>query len=174
MAATSTSTSIRDGMAKVARFVTERPDKARTRSSPATATLERGLRCEVTGPNGERLSTDMPPALGGAGDGPQPGWLMRAGLAACNASCIAMRAAHLGIELSLLEVTVTSESDMRGFLGLDESVPAGLQDLQVAVRIAAPGRAAEELDALVRWACAHSPVGGCDPRSARIDVEVAA
>jgi len=83
-----------------------------------------------------------------------------------------MRAATRGIALAALEVTVTSESDNRGMLGLDEKVPAGLQGMRLHVKISAPGTAARELEELVRWACAHSPVGCADLGATQVDVQV--
>lgn len=163
---------VREAIEKASRFLAENPDKSRKKSPAATASLLDGLRCQVTGPAGELLQTDMPPAVGGTATAPNPGWLMRAALASCNATCIAIRAAKLGVALTSLEVTVTSESDLRGMLGVDDTVPAGLQDLCVHVRIAASGHPADTLDELVRWACAHSPVGGSDPASSRVVVDV--
>jgi uncharacterized OsmC-like protein len=110
------------------------------------------------GPLEKRSSTDMPPPMGGTGSGPNPGWLLRAALASCNATVIAMRAAHLGLKLNTLEVTVESESDNRGLLGLDESISAGLRDLRTRVKIGAEGATPGQLRDIVAWAEAHSPV----------------
>ena len=96
------------------------PEKARAKYAPATATLESGLKCRVTGPSGEHIETDMTPAMGGAGANPNPGWFFRASLAACCSTVIAAQAARLGIDLTKLEVTVEGEGDNRGILGLDE------------------------------------------------------
>lgn len=52
---------------------------------------------------------------------------------------VAMRAAMLGIILETLEVTVDSQSDDRGLLGIDEAVPAGPLNGRVAVRLVAGG-----------------------------------
>jgi len=60
---------------------------------------------------------------------------MRAGLASCTATVIALRAERLGIRLTKLEVTAQSSSDARGMLGLDPSVPAGLVQLDMQVAI---------------------------------------
>ncbi len=166
------SVQIREAIEKASKVITERPEKARIKNPPAIANLVDGLKCQVTGPAGETLQTDMPVGVGGGGTAPNPGWLMRAALAACNATCIAMRAAKHGVNLSKLEVTVSSESDNRGLLGLDEKVSAGLQALRVHVRISAPGMSAEELGKLVRWACSHSPVGCADATSAQVEVQV--
>jgi uncharacterized OsmC-like protein len=164
---------IREAIEKVSKVLSEKPEKARIKNPPATASLVDGLKCQVTGPSGEKLQTDMPAGVGGGATAPTPGWLMRAALASCNATCIAIRAAKGGINLAKLEVTVSSESDNRGMLGLDDNVPAGLQDLRVHVRINAPGTSAEDLDELVRWACSHSPVGCTDAPSAQVEVQVA-
>jgi uncharacterized OsmC-like protein len=140
------------------------PSKARAKNVPATARLTEGLKCEVTGPQGQRLSTDMPPAMGGGASAPNPGWLMRGALASCTATVIAMRAAALGVALESLEVTVESDSDLRGILGLDERIPAGHGPVRTLVRIRG-GANARTLREIVSWAEAHSPVG-CTVRGA--------
>jgi uncharacterized OsmC-like protein len=150
------------------------PAKARTKTAAATAKLTDGLQCEVTGPHNARIVTDMPPAMGGGASGPNPGWYMRAALAACTTTVIAMRAAKLGIKLEILELTVESESDHRGMLGLDPKVSAAMNPLRTRVRIRgdAPSEALREL---VQWGDAHSPVG-CTLRqtaSYSLDVEIA-
>ena len=141
---------------------------------PATAVVEQGLRCRATGPNGEAVVTDMPKGIGGAASAPTPGWLLRAALASCDATVIAMRAAQLGIVLSQLEVTVDSVSDDRGILGLGNAIPPGPQSMRIRVLIAAKDTSAEELRQLVSWAEAHSPVGDAVRRAipSQIEVEV--
>jgi uncharacterized OsmC-like protein len=151
--------SIREAVEKLSKVFAQQPDRAHSKNPPATATLEAGLRFEVTGQHGEHLSTDMPPALGGEGSAPNPGWLLRASLASCTATVIAMRAARLGLALKSLEVSVSSESDSRGLLGTDEAVSAGLFGLRTHVKIGAEGPTRDQLDQIVRWADAHSPVG---------------
>ncbi|HEX2351978.1 MAG: OsmC family protein [Hyphomicrobiales bacterium] len=141
------------------------PDKARAKYAPATATLESGLKCRVTGPSGEQIETDMPPALGGAGSGPNPGWFFRASVAACCSTVIAAQAARLGINLTKLEVTVEGEGDHRGMLGVEDAISAGHSAIRTDVRISAQDATSEQLEELVQWAAAHSPVG-CTVRDA--------
>jgi uncharacterized OsmC-like protein len=152
-------TSVRHAIEKLSKVFAGQPNKARSKNPAATAVFENGLKFQVTGPSGERLSTDMPPALGGAGSAPNPGWFLRASLASCTATVIAMRAAQVGVTLTSLEVSVSSESDTRGLLGTDDSVSAGLFDLRTHVKIGANDAAADQLQEIVRWADAHSPVG---------------
>jgi uncharacterized OsmC-like protein len=141
------------------------PEKARAKYAPATATLESGLKCRVTGPSGEQIETDMPPALGGAGSGPNPGWFFRASVAACCSTVIAAQAARLGINLTKLEVTVEGEGDHRGMLGVEDAISAGHSAIRTNVRISAQDATSEQLEELVQWAAAHSPVG-CTVRDA--------
>ena len=165
---------IREAIDNVARAIAANPEKGLVKNSPATASLTKDLTFSITGPKGEKAQTDIPAALGGGGGVPQPAWLLRASLAACTGSAIAMRAAKLGIALDRLDVTVESESDARGLLGLDERVSAALIDLRAVVHIRAAGVPRDQLAALVRWGDAHSPVG-CTLRSAlaaEIDVVV--
>lgn len=139
-------------------YLTSHPDEARYTDSAAVATLESGLRFRVKDPDGRAILTDMPKGVGGEGQEPSPGWLFRAALASCVGSLVAMRAAQKGVELSKLEVIADSESDDRGILGMDESVPAGPLSMSVKVRIAADGASAEALRELAAWALAHCPV----------------
>jgi len=163
---------VREAIERLSAAISADPSKARARSS-ATARHTEGLKCEVTGPRGERVLTDMPPAIGGGASAPNPGWLLRAAMASCAATVIATRAAKLGIGLSTLEVTVESESDQRGLLGLDDGVSAGLSAWRIKATIA--GNAAPQtLRDLVAWADAHSPVG-CTVRqvaACSLDIDV--
>lgn len=163
---------ISQALSKVARHFIEHPEDARSQDKPATAVLESGLRCRAAGPNGATLVSDMPAAVGGAGSAPSPGWLLRAALANCDATLIAMRAAQLGIVLKRLEVTVGSESDDRGLLGVSGSVPPGPLSVSVSVRLSAPGVSAEHAHELVRWAEKHSPVADALRRAVPVSTEV--
>lgn len=167
------SANIREAVDKLSAALAADPAKARAKNAPATARLIAGLQCEIGGPYGERVVTDMPPAMGGGASGPNPGWLLRGALASCTATVVAMRAAKLGIELTTLEVHVESESDNRGMLGLDPAVSAGLGVLRTRIKIGGNADAAR-LRELVQWADAHSPVA-CTVREAppsSLDIEV--
>ena len=102
---------------------------------------------------GREIATDIPSGLGGAGGEASPGWLTRAGLAACTATCIVMAAASDGVEIDGLEVTVASRSDARGLLLMNETdgapVYAGPRDLELIVRLEARGADSGRLAAIV-------------------------
>jgi uncharacterized OsmC-like protein len=139
-----------------------RPEAGLHDDAPATARWEGGTRVVSSHASGAHMVTDMPSELGGSGDRPSPGWLMRAGLASCAATRISMAAAAQGVELSKLEVLASSQSDARGLFGMLEAdgsrVPASPTDVQLHVQIAALGLDAEQLHALVKGAHVLSPV----------------
>jgi uncharacterized OsmC-like protein len=166
---------IGDAVARASAYLTEHPDEARYRDAAAVARLGRNLRVDVTGPGGERISTDMPRGIGGEATVPSPGWLFRAATASCVAALIGIRAATLGIDLGPddVEVTVDSESDDRGILGLDAGIVAGALSIKVVVSIGAPGLGSEARVALARWALDHCPVADTAARQVPIELEVA-
>ena len=165
-------TSIGDAIRRAREYLTRRPDEARYTDTAAVARIENGLRWIVEGPGGATIGTVMSTGVGGGASAPSPGWLLRASHAACDATLIAMRAAEEGVELSRMEVTVDSESDDRGLLGMDESVPAGPLRMRVRVRLSATGVPEPRLREIVAWAREHSPVDDALLRSVPVDVEV--
>jgi len=130
--------------------------------SAATARWDGGLRASVRSDAGYSVATDMPVEIGGEASTVTPGWLLRAGLASCALTRIAMAAAVEGITLQTLEVLATSRSDARGMLAVPEPdgrpVPAGPLAMELHVRISAPGFSAERLRALVASTTGCSPV----------------
>src|ERR1700735_1329211 len=99
---------------RVESVLRRRPETGLHDDAPATARWQGGTRTASSHSNGTQVQTDMPTELGGSGDQVTPGWLFRAGVASCLATCIAMRAAHAGIALSALEVRGSSGWDIRG------------------------------------------------------------
>jgi uncharacterized OsmC-like protein len=84
-----------------------------------------------------------------------------------------MRAAMLGITLSTLHVEVDSESDDRGLLGIDASVPAGPLHGRVAVRLVADGVEPGMLEEIARWGIIHCPVCDALERAVPVAIEIA-
>jgi uncharacterized OsmC-like protein len=163
---------IAEAIARAREYLRQQPDRARSTDTAATATVEEGLRCRVLGPQGATLISDMSPTVGGRGSAPSPGWLLRAAHAACDATLIAMRAAEEGVELSRLEVTVDSESDDRGLLGMEDAIPAGPLRTRVRIVVEATGVPEPKLRELVEWARHHSPVDEAMLRAVPVSVEV--
>ncbi|HUH17332.1 MAG TPA: OsmC family protein [Methylomirabilota bacterium] len=165
---------IRSAIEGAGAYLTQHPDEARYTDSLATARVESGLRVKVEGPNGEQLETDMPAAVGGAGSAASPGWFLRAAVAACVASLATMRAAQLGMAGFSCEVDVDSESDDRGILGLDASVPGGPLSMRIGFRASADGVGLERLEEVAVWAVDHCPVSDAVRRAVPVHIEVSA
>lgn len=160
-------------------YLTHNPKEAHYTDSYATARLldPAGLATSVSGPGGEELSTDMPSSVGGGNSHPSPGWFLRAAEASCVATLIAMRAAQEGVPIEELEVTVDSESDDRGILGISDDVPAGPLRTRVQVRVKSPAGDDDDddvWDTIVQWAVDHCPVTDAVRRASPLTVEISA
>jgi uncharacterized OsmC-like protein len=114
----------------------------------------------------------MATSVGGTATAPSPGWLFRAAAASCVATLIAMRAATLETALGSLVVTVDSESDDQGILGIDPAIPAGPLSVRVSVAIRAPEVDAERLREIASWGVEHCPVTDAVGRAVPMEVVV--
>lgn len=160
-------------------YLSRNPKEAHYTDSYATARLTdvSGLATHVTGPDGAQITTDMPASVGGGNASASPGWYLRAAEASCVATLIAMRAAQEGVPIDELEVTVESESDDRGILGISDEVPAGplRTRVQVRVRSAAGDDDDDDVwDTIVHWAVDHCPVTDAVRRAIPLTVEISA
>ena len=164
---------------RVETVLRRRPEAGLHDDSQAVARWSGGLRVATSHANGTEVPTDMPGEYGGGGDRITPGWLVRAGFASCVATSIAMRAVRERIALESLEVRVDSRSDARGMMDVPEAdgtpVNAGPLGMDLVVRIAAPGVAAERLRTLVEESHRGSPMSAAIqlPVPVALRVEVA-
>ena len=153
-------------------YLTEHPEEATYTDSEAVASLENGLRVTVRDPSGRVVETDMSKGVGGEDSAPSAGWLLRAALAACDTTLIAMRAAMLGVELTSAQVMIDSESNDYGILGIDDSVPAGPLSVRTRVRVSARDTDPQTLRDLVEWAIDHCPVCDAVKRAVPMTVDI--
>jgi uncharacterized OsmC-like protein len=161
---------------RVEAVLKRRPEVGLHDDDPAIARWQGAMRVVSSHANGTQMSTDMPSELGGGGGQVTPGWLLRAGLASCFATRIAMGAAAAEIELTMLEVIASSRSDVRGLLGMvdgsGESVCAGPLEARLVVHIAAPGVPRERLQALVEESNRCSPVSAALRNAVPVTVSI--
>jgi uncharacterized OsmC-like protein len=157
-----TAEAISKAMQRVRNALSRRPEAGIHADDPAIARWGQDLRVVCHHQNGTRIATDLPVEIGGTGDQVTPGWLLRAGLASCVATRIAMEAAADGIVLTQLEVSARSTSDARGLLGMasdrGQQVTAGPSEVRLEVRIGAPGIPRERLQAMIEESHHCSPV----------------
>jgi uncharacterized OsmC-like protein len=144
---------IRAAVERVQSVLARRPDLGLHADTAAVARWDRDVSVIARHPNGTEFRTDMPPELGGKGEAVTPGWLMRAGLAACTVTCIALAAAARGIKLETLEARAASHSDTRGILGMQDAdavpVASAPREIELSVHLSARDVPAEQLRQLV-------------------------
>jgi uncharacterized OsmC-like protein len=163
---------IGEAIEQAVRYLSEHPDEARYTDSYARARLGDALRVEVEGPSGAAIVTDMPTAVGGRGEEPSPGWLFRAAIASCVAATIGMEAAREGMALSSLGVEIDSESDDRGMLGMDDSVPPGPLSTRIRITARGDGVGEEELRAVAERGAGRCPVCDATKRAVEVSMEI--
>jgi uncharacterized OsmC-like protein len=97
------------------------------------------------------IAADEPTELLGQNSAPNPQELLMAALNACLTVGYVVNAAAMGINVQSLEIETDGELDLRGFLGLDETVNPGYDEVSYVVRLHAdaPRARLEELHKVV-------------------------
>ena len=90
-----------------------------------------------------KIIADEPCQLLGADSAPNPQELLMAAFNACITVGYVAGAALKGITLETLEIRTTGELDLRGFLGLSDTVAPGYEAIDYEVRIKGDGSAAD-------------------------------
>ena len=158
-------------VASVEAWLQSQEDPGPQADVPATATIGNGLRCRIESPDGSAIYTDMPATVGGSATANSPGWHLRAALASCDATLLAMRAARLGLELDSIEVRVEASSDGRGMF-LDTGISPASSEMCLHFKIGAGNASTEQIEALVHWVEQHSPVGADVMRAVNLRSEL--
>jgi uncharacterized OsmC-like protein len=97
------------------------------------------------------IAADEPVQLLGQNTAPNPQELLMAALNACLSVGYVVNAAAMGITVHSLEIETGGELDLRGFLGLDDGVNPGYDEVGYVVRLRtdAPRERVEELHKVV-------------------------
>ena len=134
--------------------------KLRPAISRGTATtvvrVRDGVTCDIED-GGWKLVADESPGDGGAGLGPDPGVLTRAGLGSCLAIGYKIWAALMDVPLDSVEVTVEADYDASGMYGIANAVSPGWGAVRYATKITSPAPE-ERVRELVEQADRHSSV----------------
>lgn len=116
---------------------------------------------------------DEPPVLLGTDKGANPVEYALAALAGCLTTSLVYHAAAQGIRLEEVESTYEGDIDLHGFLGMDESVRNGYENIRVTFKV--KGDAPQEkLEELVHLAQRRSPVFDIVTNKVPVSVEFAA
>lgn len=113
-----------------------------------------GLTCDVEdGP--WKIVVGMTEKYGGDNAGPNPGVFGRAALGSCLAIGYALWAARMNVLIRSLEIEVQADFDVRGELGIDDSLRPGYSEMRVVVSIESDAPEAEVV-AMLEMAERHS------------------
>lgn len=97
------------------------------------------------------IAADEPAELLGLNSAPNPQEVLMAALNACMSVGYVANAAVMGIKIDSLEIKTKGQLDLRGFLGIDEKVKPGYEDVHytVSIKTSAPREKVEELHRVV-------------------------
>jgi uncharacterized OsmC-like protein len=98
-----------------------------------------------------------PPVLLGHNEGANPVEFLLHALAGCVTTTTVLHATARGIEIESLSTRLVGGIDLQGLLALSD-VPAGYQGIRIEMDIKARNATDAELDELLQFAQAHSPV----------------
>jgi uncharacterized OsmC-like protein len=98
-----------------------------------------------------------PPVLLGNNEGANPVEFLLHALAGCVTTTTVLHASARGIEIESLTTRLTGDIDLQGLLALSD-VEAGYRQIRVEMDIKASNATDAELDDLLQFAKAHSPV----------------
>lgn len=98
-----------------------------------------------------------PPMLLGDNEGANPVEFLLHALAGCVTTTFVLHAMARGIAIRELSTELKGNIDLQGLLGLDDSVPAGYEQINIQMHVKADCTD-QELDDLLSYAQRHSPV----------------
>jgi uncharacterized OsmC-like protein len=154
-----------DALGDVVATIQQDASKAMVRFSVATRwNGQTGSTSKVTGYDisGEHVArefeivADEPFELLGENKAPNPQELLMSAVNACMTVGYVAGAAIRGVTLTSLEIETTGQLDLRGFLGLDDAVAPGYEQVDYVVRIAGNGTP-EQFEAIHQTVMKTSP-----------------
>ena len=103
------------------------------------------------------ITSDQPFGFYGQNKGPKPSELVLAALAACQETTYRIFAEDMGIHIDTISVQLRGTQDLRGFMALDNEIPAGFTSIEGEIFIQSDATE-EELELLQQRVDQHCPV----------------
>ncbi|MDH4184600.1 MAG: OsmC family protein [Nitrospinota bacterium] len=148
--------SVKDALMKTIGAIQAKPGVASLVFRSETALVE-DLRCEAKIRQFPTITVDEPTELGGGNSAPNPLELVMAALGTCQEIMYGAYASVMGVKLTSVKVDVKGYIDLRGALGMDESLPSGYTHVEYVTTIQSPAPE-EALAKLVMTVESHCPV----------------
>jgi len=115
------------------------------------------------------LEADEPPLLLGEDKGANPVEHLLHAVTSCVTTALVYHAAAKGIRIDSIESRTEGDIDLRGFLGIDDSVPRGFQNIRMKFKIKADVPD-DQLEELCRLGPTYSPVFDTVTRAVNVEV----
>ena len=128
-----------------------------------------GARQEIAHKQTFTMTADEPPILAGQDEGANPVEYLLHALAACLTTSMVAHAAVRGIEIKSMASELEGDIDLRGFLGLDPTVPKGFTSIRAKFKV----DARPEDMGHVRELASFSPIFNTLTKGVKVDVDVA-
>ena len=126
-----------------------------------------GACMENVRPETFQFLADEPPVLCGRDEGANPVEYLLAALSMCVTTSIVAHSAARGIRIDAIESELEGDLDVRGFLGMSQSVRKGYQAIRMHMRIKTDGSAE-----LLRQLADYSPVYDVVSRSVPVALTI--
>lgn len=114
------------------------------------------------------LHADEPPILAGGDEAPNPVEHLLHALASCVTTSLVAHAAVKGIHIEELESHVEGDIDLRGFLGLDATVPKGYTNIRMRYTVKPDDENLSKLKKLAEF----SPVYNTLTHGTKVDIHM--
>jgi uncharacterized OsmC-like protein len=111
-----------------------------------------------------------PPVLLGDNEGANPVEFLLHALAGCVTTTFVLHATARGITINELSTELEGDMDLRGLLGLDESVSPGYEQIRIRLHVKADC-SDQQLDDLLDYTRQHSPVCNTVCRPVPVKIE---
>lgn len=122
-------------------------------------------------PQSYTMRVDEPAALLGTDQAPNPQMMLFAAINSCVLNTFVVNAAARGIHLESVEMDIQGELDLRGFLGIDENVNPGYEELRIVCRARGDGTR-EQLQQCLDAGTRYSPNFQSMSRPVRVKYEL--
>ncbi|WP_103030534.1 OsmC family protein [Salinibacter altiplanensis] len=150
-------------------------DPAAARYEFTTTTRWQDGALAETEARGRTIATDEPEGLGGQDSAIDPVELLLASLGSCLSIGLVTQAAQRNVDFNDFEIEVTGELDLRGYLGVEDSVRPGYKNLEYTVRIdsdAAPETLREIVEAAEVGSPMHDNISNGVPIESNVQLSV--
>lgn len=117
------------------------------------------------------FDADEPPLLLGKDQGANPVEYLLTALAGCVTSAMVYHAAAKGIHIEEVESRLEGDIDLQGFLGIDDNIPRGYENIRMKFKIKADC-SEEQLEELCKLGPTYSPVFDTITRAVPVTVEL--